>query len=180
MSYRNLLCSLLLLELRQLQTHMTADTPFHWAAVGQHRGPRACQVISWAGLTARWLPITTWVRQCGQRSGQHICTWQGDLTGTWRGPGILYNVVPLQRGGVVQVSGIDNCLFYWMVYRLISINCFWKSSKIGPGGHPLWWPVRGGGTDRLLASWRSQQAQSEGHHASRRRIQGWTEIFPGV
>ena len=112
MSYRNLLCSLLLLELRQLHTHVTVDASYHWAAVGQHWGPHACRVISWAGLTACWLPITAWVRQCGERSGQHICIWQGDLTGTWRGPGSLYDMVPLQRGGVVQVSVIDNCLFY--------------------------------------------------------------------
>ena len=59
--------------------------------------------------------------------------------------------------------------FMWMVYRLISINCFWKSSKIRQGGHPLWCPAKCSSTDRLLASRRSQQSLSEGHNASRMR-----------
>lgn len=144
---------------RQLQTHVTVDTPFHWAAVGQHGAVRLSR-LSWAGsrLHADCLSLPG-----SDSAGRGVRAAHLYLAGRFdrdmEGPWNPYDVVPLQRVESCRCQESIIACFIWMVYRLISIHCFWKSSKIGPGGHPLWWPVRGRWHRQAINSWRSQQAQ---------------------
>ena len=109
---QELLCSLLLLELGPLQTHVTVDTSLPlsciWPALGATH--LSGYLLSWLGcvLAARHrLVQTVWGEVWAAR-----LYLAGRFDRTWRGPGSLYDMVPLQRGRVVQVSVIDNCLFY--------------------------------------------------------------------
>ena len=111
MGYRNLLCSWLLLAAPS--TSGKCDKRFFQIielplATLEATHPW-CHLLNWVdfSLTAQHSLGQTVVGETSPifASGREI--WQGWL----RGPRILYNMIPLQRGGSMEVSVIDNCLF---------------------------------------------------------------------